>query len=210
MKQIWYKYDIKSFKKGLKKSIRCEVSERNHFEQLCNKAREIERINKEHEEMFETPKKSIMFAKKLENEAKVIKCQICQDIDYEALYCRKAACVYCKEQGHCSNLCTNVVQKINLVCTWCSQLGHSISGFRLQNQSGISCQYCQLKDHQAGQCPVIIEYEKCWTCKEIGHIPALCTKKKKKKKICDYCDVRGHLISECNEVVCKFSSGKSE
>ena len=61
--------------------------------------------------MFETPKKSIMFAKKSENETKIIRCQICQDLDHEALYCKKAAFVYCKEQGHCSNLCTNVVQK---------------------------------------------------------------------------------------------------
>ena len=77
--------------------------------------------------------KSVFLAKEDHHpEIQVLTCQICKEKNYEALFCKRAAYVYCKESGHISNNCANVDTKIILFCKWCSQQGHTISACRFK------------------------------------------------------------------------------
>ena len=191
----------KYFKKGLRKEIRYELPAGDDFVLLFNTAREIEsEINAESDEKSF---KRVSFTPREEQKIKLLYCQICRDPFHEALFCPKAACVYCKDSSHVSHNCTNVEKKIILICKWCNTFGHSISNCKLNPQSNSHCQYCQEPSHEAGQCVTIKNFETCWKCKKPGHNPNNCQFMTQTNEVCDYCGMQGHNLQSCSEVICK-------
>ena len=133
---------------------------------------------------------------------RTVMCQICHDRNHEALFCRAAACVYCKNSDHFSNDCTVVKNKIQLICRYCSKIGHSISSCKLNLTPGNHCQYCQEMGHEVSQCPFIREYEVCWKCMKSGHNPNTC-QFINKPELCENCNKTGHTIQNCPDIICQ-------
>lgn len=194
-----------SYKKGLRADIKYELGNENTVQDISKAAIEIESDIKRRRIMSMSSTNNMYrdYEEKVERPQKVLMCQICRDYKHEALFCPSAACVYCKSADHFSNNCRNVMNKIKLICKFCSQPGHSISACRFNKRQDSHCQYCQEMGHDVGQCPYISDYETCWKCKETGHNPNVCINKAVSKvEKCEYCDNIGHTVQNCPDVVC--------
>ena len=96
----------KYFKTGVKKEIRYELENLRDFNEIVSRAKQIGMLNKSRDIPTQISSKSVFLAKEDQfSEIQVFTCQICKEKNHEALFCKIAACVYCKESGHISNNC---------------------------------------------------------------------------------------------------------
>ena len=96
----------KYFKRVVKKEIRYELENLRDFNEIVSRAKQIEMLNKSRDIPTQVISKSAFLAKEDHfQEIQVFTCQICKEKNHEALFCKIAACVYCKESGHISNNC---------------------------------------------------------------------------------------------------------
>ncbi|XP_058807596.1 uncharacterized protein LOC131673547 [Phymastichus coffea] len=195
----------KSYRKGLKAEIRYEIGPGTTVQEMSTRAIDIE-SDIEKRKYTTKPNRNYTYSNNKEEfqETKILICQICREFSHEALFCRTAACVYCKGTDHFSNSCKRVPKKINLICKFCSQPSHSISACRLNKRQNIHCQYCQEMGHEVDQCAHISNYEACWKCNETGHNPINCKNDQTlKQKKCENCEKIGHTVQQCPEVICR-------
>ena len=97
---------LKSLKRGLKQEIRIELGEHQTFDNAVQKAIEIE-SNLKTQNKLRNATTSILFNFETPNSSRIkpVCCQLCREINPEALFCMKASCVYCKSKEHVSYHC---------------------------------------------------------------------------------------------------------
>lgn len=208
---------LNSFKKGVNFKIKVQLGQNNTLEQTLLEAIKIEGTLEEQKLEPVGSQFNLKQENGLDNyNKKTSLCQICHDFRHEALFCNIAACIYCKKSDHCSNNCNNVTKKIQLICRYCNQAGHSKDTCPFNRDAISYCQYCQENNHKVNNCPLIINYEQCWRCKETGHNPNNCTtisnsiEKNQTKtntrqinvieQFCSLCQSQGHEFSECEHL----------
>ena len=198
------------FRKGLKREIRREMPTEGDFRSLVRRAKEIE---SEHQR--DNTGHTDSDTKGTQHLGAPNKCQICGGQGHEALFCKAAACVYCKEADHCSYYCNNTPRKIQLACRQCNNQGHSITFCKFYTNNKNFCQYCQDTDHEAGECSMTKQYEICYICKQPGHLTNNCPKlmwnrsAPETNKMCNFCGAINHTSLECEEIKIMLTQNKS-
>ena len=195
---------LSSFKKGLKQEIRIELGEQQNIDEAIQKAIEIE-LNLKKQSSLRNNTSSLFFNFEIpsQNKIKPLFCQLCKEINHEALFCIKASCVYCKSREHVSYHCRATNNVIPLICKLCSTKGHSIDACKISKVPNNHCQYCQNMGHDVTECPTIAQYELCWKCKEGGHDPFTCNKAAKISESCEVCGTASHTAKNCPSALCK-------
>nr|XP_034194996.1 putative uncharacterized protein DDB_G0291812 [Osmia lignaria] len=194
---------VKSFKNGLKQEIRIELKQKDDLNVLIQEAIDIESRLKKQNMLRGGDSASVLCSlEKYDANPVTYTCQICKELNHEALFCNNAACVYCKNKDHISYNCKFARNKIELICKYCNTQGHSIDACRMNRSKGNYCQYCQVMGHTVTQCPFIIEYETCWKCKGSGHDPNTCTRFPKITELCEICNSRYHTAENCPTPMC--------
>lgn len=201
------------FLNGVKRDIRMELKDSDSFEQLVINAKKIEaRI----EQLANRNNRLHLFTLN-EVEGRTgnpLTCQICKKDNHEGLYCREAACIYCKGADHISMDCKKATNKIDVICRWCSQNTHLINSCKFNDRKNTYCQFCQGSSHEISQCSEVKKYEVCAKCKNQGHQPSLCTSKifninTQDTEVCMYCDSEEHTQAECEEAMIMLAQLKS-
>ena len=87
------------FQKSVKKEIRYELPHMPDFNQIVTRAKEIETLNVMRDNQGHETKPALLVAnyESKNKQSSNFSCQICGDSKHEALFCHRAACVYCKE-----------------------------------------------------------------------------------------------------------------
>ena len=84
---------LKSLKKGLKQEIRIELGEHQTSDNAVKKAIEME-SNLKTQNKLRNVTTSILF------NFETLCCQLCREMNHEALFCMKASCIYCRATEH--------------------------------------------------------------------------------------------------------------
>ena len=107
---------LNSRKRGLKQEIRIELGEHQTFDNAVQKAIEIE-SNLKTQNRLRNATTSILFNFETPNSNRIkpVCCQLCQEINHEALFCMTASCVYCKSKEHVSYHCTTTEHVVRLI-----------------------------------------------------------------------------------------------
>ena len=90
----------------MKQEIRIELGEHQTFDNAVQKAIEIE-SNLKTQNKLRNATTRILFNFETPNSSRIksVRCQLCREINHEALFCMKASCVYCKSKEHVSYHC---------------------------------------------------------------------------------------------------------
>ena len=186
---------LNSLKRVLKQEIRIELGEHQTFDNTVQKAIGIE-SNLKMQNKLRNATTSILFNFETPNSSRIkpVRCQLCREINREALFCMKASCIYCKSKVHMSYHCRATEYVIRLICKLCSTEGHLIDACKLGTMPNTHCQHCQNMGHEVAQCPTIAEYELCCKCKERGHDPLTCNKASRITESCEGCGSAAHTI----------------
>ena len=186
----------KSFKNGLQSKIRFELStDTTDFETVLNRAKEIEARNNyiNHRSSSNSTQHNTTF-----NTNNTKKCQFCNQIGHEALFCEANPCAYCADTTHTSFHCAHATKTYTHVCKWCTQIGHSIQSCPSFAKTQDYCQLCQEPNHSAKNCNKKSLYEICNICKDQGHTTTKCLKKAMTLN-CILCQEYGHSIDDCED-----------
>ena len=86
---------LSSFKRGLKQEIRLELGEQQNMDNVVQKAIEI-KSNLKQQNSLRNDTASMLFSFETPNPNKIkpVFCQLCREINHEALFCMKASCVH--------------------------------------------------------------------------------------------------------------------
>ena len=112
---------LSSFIKGLKQEIRIELGQHQSVDIAIQDAIELT-LNKQNNLRNDTKSILFNFESPNPNKTRTVFCQLCREINHEALFCMKASCVYCKSKEHVPYHCRTakdvIVEKsIHLYCT---------------------------------------------------------------------------------------------